>query len=164
MPDWQLFILPALAVFVLLYYLILLGRVMLLSIRSRSWPQAEGRMITSKAGKSRHANPLSMRHEVNLEYAYTVDGQRYTSNVISFGDTAVNRLNFRLRSKRAAEKIVRQFPSRSTVTVYYNPQDPVQATLQPGIQLSDLIFTLVTLLIPLLMFVVILVLAFSPPV
>ena len=61
-----------------------------------------------------------------LVYSYTVHGVRYENNRRSFFSEGA------IESPDYAEEVVQQYPVGKEVTVYYNPDDPSDAVLEPG--------------------------------
>lgn len=99
------------------------------SQKAKSWPTAEGTIISSDVelarshASGRRRSRRTYRAEVMFEY--NVDGKTYTSNrVVMEGFSS---------SKRSyAEKVVERYPEGEAVTVYYDPTDPTMAVLEPG--------------------------------
>ena len=60
-----------------------------------------------------------------IVYAYEADGHSFQSDDIGWS-TSANR-------RSVAEKQVKRYPLQSQVRVYYNPDDPAQATLAPSV-------------------------------
>jgi Protein of unknown function (DUF3592) len=77
---------------------------------------------TSKGGTSYNAL---------IEYRFTVDGREYTGDRLRFGMAS--------SSLAIATAAVEAHPAGSAATVYYNPADPQQAILDPGLAGSDFI-------------------------
>jgi len=66
-----------------------------------------------------------------VHYAYNVDGGRYENRRIRYGMDQSG-------SKRQANAFVAAHPVDGQVTVYYNPSDPADSLLRPGIGGSEL--------------------------
>ncbi|MGE5358830.1 MAG: DUF3592 domain-containing protein [Bacteroidales bacterium] len=91
--------------------------------RSRGWVKTGGTVVSSTvsefAGKSgRTYRPMVM-------YAYSVGAARFMSNRITFGQVASSR-------RASAERFVSRYPAGRRVDVYYDPQDPERAVLEPA--------------------------------
>lgn len=100
-------------------------------IASSYWPTAEGRVLSSKViSESGKKGGLVYSAEVN--YAYSVHGESFTSERIRFG--SINTGN-RVFPAQLAEK----YSAGSSVTVYYSASDPSVAVLEPGVQSASLI-------------------------
>jgi hypothetical protein len=104
---------------------------------SSSWPTVEGtvkavRVHTESTG-SGHTRRVSYRYSV--EYAYEVGGQAYTSDkhAMGSGNTA-GRAGTRTEARREGRE---RFPTGKAVRVYYDPDDPAVAVLQPGASLDN---------------------------
>ena len=99
-----------------------------LGTQSKDWPVAKGSVIQSEIRESRRTTGsgtnkrtvTELRPEV--KYTYNLDGQSYESSRITFG--AINKLD--------AGKTVARYPKGKQIDVFYNPQKPDQAVLEPG--------------------------------
>ena len=88
-------------------------------IASTSWPAADGRVVYS------HARTGSA-YETMLWYEYFLDGRRYLASNYRNGGNASP-----LRS--VAESAAKRYPEGRAVKVYYNPANPAEALLEPGV-------------------------------
>ncbi len=95
------------------------------SDESISWPTTMGTVKTSEVRRTVGANNEFHSY---IEYEYSVLGTDYVSNKVTFGELA----GFQDIKKSIAQKAVNRYPAGSTVTVYYDPQDPKKAVLQRG--------------------------------
>jgi hypothetical protein len=98
---------------------------------ARNFSTTQGKIARSEVG---HGNII--RRGVEIEYSYTVDGVFYTSH------------RYRYDDHNAAfewEATVEDNPRGSTQTVYYNPKNPADALLEPGIDGGDLLLLLFAL-------------------
>jgi hypothetical protein len=101
------------------------------SKQSESWPFTEGEIISSHV-KSRHGSDGGTSYSAAVRYEYEVDGATYVSRTISFG----SKLYF---GRSSAQDVVAMYPAGEKVTVYYNPNHPKIATLEPGISVGSFI-------------------------
>jgi hypothetical protein len=117
----------------LLYWFLL--RIMVLGIKSKKWPSIEGVIVASRFEKVKRSGTglLFNAYVCTIIYEYTLTGRTYANDLISFGDLTLRVLNRGLRDKRGADKIVTIYPEGKRVSVYYDPQNPGQAILKPGI-------------------------------
>ena len=101
--------------------------------RSADWPAVRG-VITSSTirrlpsggkGRSRSSN-----YKARIEYEYTVDGVALSGDRVSFEDASRN-------SGGQARAIAGRYPVGTEVAVYYDPDDPATAVLQPGTYRSN---------------------------
>ena len=91
-------------------------------IRKRSlarahWPHTEGVIVASRPGLAE--NDLLPR----IEFAYTVDGREYHT-VFRFPEGTHPLPEF-------TQSYLDKYPEGKAVTVYYDPQNPAEATLEP---------------------------------
>lgn len=99
-----------------------------LGTQSKDWPVAKGSVIQSEIRESRRTSGSGsnrrtvVEHLPEVVYNYNVEGQSYRSSRITFG--AVNKLN--------ARKTVARYPKGKRIDVFYDPQKPDQAVLEPG--------------------------------
>lgn len=88
---------------------------------SRDWPRVEGRVTRSTVDHSqRESKP-------QVVYAYTVAGTPYTSGQISFD------LFDKPGGQGRIESIIARYPVGEKVTVYYDPNEPRTAILEPEV-------------------------------
>jgi Protein of unknown function (DUF3592) len=91
---------------------------------SKNWPTTEGIIKTSEVIEKRDDDGLM--YSVNVLYSYTVNDQAMESNSVWFsgGYSSSNREEF--------QRTVNEYPVGNKVKVYYKPDDPVIAVLEPG--------------------------------
>ena len=63
-------------------------------------------------------------YKPKVVYEYQVMSQKYTGERITFGAMSTTRMG--------ATKVVQQYPAGMQVTVFYDPETPNQAVLDPG--------------------------------
>ena len=92
---------------------------------SKAWVKCDGDIVVSEA-----KIPLSHRSDDQddidaiIRYRYQVSGQAYESNCIKFGGQP-------MMSRAFADALVAKYPVGAGVDVYYDPNDPKSAVLQP---------------------------------
>ncbi len=102
-------------------------------LASASWPAADGKILYSRARTGRSAETL-------LWYEYHVDGRRYLASNYRNGG---NGTPFDDVAKEAAKR----YPVGRTVTVYYDPGDPSNALLEPGLWWGNFIAPAIGMLV-----------------
>jgi hypothetical protein len=108
---------------------------------SRKWPSTKGTILSRRMTTGSGELPLT--YHADIRYEYHVNGRRYESGKISYkgyGSTNADR----------ASGTLEKYKSVSQVTVYYNPRNPKEAVLDPGINwicLLPLPFSLFLLLL-----------------
>ena len=95
------------------------------ALLSRNWPTTVGRVVRAEP---RGSSTLSISNpwafDPGIKYQYTVEGVTYTGDRVSFG---------RIPSTAEGVGIVlMQYPVGASVTVWYDPDDPDRAVLEPG--------------------------------
>jgi hypothetical protein len=109
--------------------------------RTRSWPTTQG-TIRSSTVTSREAPPLTSEssydddapkpkpqvlYRPQVEYTYTLGQETYTG-------TALGRDVLEVSSRQHAQAHAARYVPGAPVTVFYDPADPGQALLEPGVQ------------------------------
>ena len=79
----------------------------------RSWPKTNGYVISSEVVGERAFRP-------HITYLYSVNGDTMTAST----DMRMPPFGGRRSKFDAAQEVADHFPSRSEVTVYYNPENP----------------------------------------
>ncbi len=101
-----------------------------------AFPAVEGTITDAKVAEESDADGTS--YGAQLCYAYQVAGRNYTGERDRYGKT--------FGSQKFAARSVRAHPPGSKVTVYYNPADPSDALLRPGLSAFD--FFMLLFLLP----------------
>jgi hypothetical protein len=100
--------------------LLLLGGVYVYKgINSAAWPSVPGKIVYSHARAGRHPETL-------LWYEYHVAGRRYLASNYRTGGNVTP-------FQSVAEAAAKRYPAHRAVPVYYNPADPRDALLEPGL-------------------------------
>ncbi len=104
---------------------------------SVDWPSVQGEITESRVhsyrkspGSGTSSSKRKRYYEAIVEYQYAVDGQSYTSDGVGMMDGSSTQ-----RSR--AERVVRRYPKRKTVTVFYDPAQPEIAVLAPGVSTGN---------------------------
>ena len=103
--------------------------------QSSGWVSAQGTVLESGIDADTRTGDTgtSTTYQAEILYEYTVNGKEHVGNRVSFGDYGSSD---RLR----AERIHRRYRVEDAVTVYYNPDDPDDAVLEPGFSRSSFMF------------------------
>jgi hypothetical protein len=109
--------------------------------RSSTWPSASGTVILSVVERKVEVDAdntgTSTNYYPRINYGYLVSGQEYIGNKRVFAGTE------KYPSQRKAQNIIDAYPTGLTVTVYYNPANPHQAILEPGVQTKMVVFFII---------------------
>lgn len=102
------------------------------SLKTAKWPSTDGKILTSKIALYYSGSGRNKSSSYNLEisYAYAVDGQGYTGRKISMVD-------FGTGFKGYLKNLQNKYCIGTNVKVFYNPQDPENAVLEPGIKMAN---------------------------
>jgi hypothetical protein len=93
-----------------------------LAVESTRWPHVQGRVLKSWAEKT---DSEYSYYSPRVEYTYSVDGVRHSS-------TTVRLIGDRSMRRSRAERVAASYKVGDTVEVWYDPNKPTRATLQPG--------------------------------
>ncbi len=86
------------------------------------WPTTEGQIVASQVGERDGLDGGTYHAEVH--YSYGVAGAKYQGKRVAVDDSGTNH-------RGRAEKIVDRYPVGAKVTVFYNPNRPEKAVLEP---------------------------------
>lgn len=110
--------------FVLLsYYWVQMGE------ESRDWSFVKGEILRSEVVRMDGGG--NSRKSAFIEYKYSVNNKKYWSTAISFGDL--------IAATSVVHKKVSAYPKGEIVRVYYDPEYPDNAVLEPGAHPTALI-------------------------
>ena len=98
--------------------------------QSVNWPSVPGSVISSE--KEKHTTTEesgSSKRTVTyylaaINYEYQVDGKAYRSNRIAFGG----------QNRNQTVTLLNKYPKGKSVIVFYDPDDPEEASLEPGMK------------------------------
>ncbi len=127
------FIAVALVGLIPLIYLLVLG------LRSKSWSERMA-MVTYNSLAVKKAGYWESRLQLGgdlIKYSYNVDRVDYEGTKITCADIVIKLMV-------ATDDVLANYPEQEMLAVYYNPKNPSQAVLQPGITKWNLL-PLVTL-------------------
>ncbi len=93
----------------------------------RRWPTTQGTVVKAEAVKVGSDEEGNDEYEARIRYRYEVNGQTYEGHAITLGAHVTG-------DRRSAERIVAVYPEGVLVRVYYNPRNPAEAALKPGVQ------------------------------
>ncbi len=94
------------------------------SRRSRGWQATSGRVVSSNVNDF-VAKDGTHSYRPMVVFAYSVGALRLMSNRISFRSLSTP-------DRAAAERYVQKYPAGKTVELYYDPQEPDRAVLEPA--------------------------------
>lgn len=96
---------------------------------STTWPVVEGRVIAASI-EQKDGRRGRQRFVPNITYGFTVGSRQYRSQRINYGGVWTE------SSPEAAEQALRELAPNGVVKVFYNPSDPAEAVLQPGLSIG----------------------------
>jgi len=103
------------------------------SAESENWPSIEGTILSSEISTRNELNSDTHTRDYyymsKVSYNYTLDGAVYTSTMISVIN---NNKEYVIESE--AQAIIDNYPIGKKVKVYYNPDNPSEAFLEPGMK------------------------------
>jgi hypothetical protein len=92
---------------------------------SASWPTSPGMITRSEVTHSTDADGADS-YQPKVTYEYLANNVEYESYTIKFGENSYS-------SRGRAEDIAATYPVGRQVTVYYDPGDPGNSVLEPGV-------------------------------
>jgi hypothetical protein len=102
--------------------------------RADSYPSVVGEITRSEITTHRDSEG-DTTYGADIEFTYRVDGASYTSDRYRYGEMSSS-------DRSMASGVVNAHPVGANVAVYYNPGDPADAILRPGIEGQDLMLAL----------------------
>lgn len=90
---------------------------------STKWPAVPGKVTASNLTTSHSRNGTT--YAAHVEYAYAVGGRELSGSTVWFGDEDTH-------DRDDAQKTLAQFPVGKEVRVFYRPDQPETAVLEPG--------------------------------
>lgn len=91
---------------------------------SINWPHTNAKIIHSDLGLDGTAG-----QSADIRYEFEVNGETYTGNRVGYGDYVSS-------DSMHVINILKKYPKGKDVTVYYNPDNPKNNLLEPGIKLQ----------------------------
>lgn len=98
-------------------------RIILIARKTRLWPRVEG--VIEEAKISSDVNDLLPK----ITFSYTVADHPYRAEVQFPADVTP--------SQQYANQYIEKYPQGHRVQVYYDPENPQRATLEPGMAQGD---------------------------
>ena len=98
---------------------------------SETWPQAPGTIIHSSLGEEENEKG-EISYFADIKFRYSVDSVIYTNDRLSYWKILGS------DPKKFEQKLLK-YPLNKKVIVYYNPENPKQGYLEPGISFGSYI-------------------------
>jgi len=111
------------------------------ALRSKSWPQATGKVKVSEVGSSSgsiSSGGSAVRYKANIIYEYEVQGAKHIGDRVTVADHAST-------SGAKHHRIAQRYPLGADITVYYNPNNPDESLLEPGLRFAPFILIIIGL-------------------
>lgn len=96
---------------------------------SQDWPTTEATVTHSVIDENYDSDNGGYSYRANVSYQYAVNDIRYTSRRIKFGEVGTG-------DPSNARYFTDRFPVNQQVRVYYDPSNPGNAVLMPGVHTS----------------------------
>ena len=127
LPSWMQ-LLPLLFVITGAVILFFGVRQMQRANASQTWPSVPGVVTVAELGKqiSNNGND-STSYRADISYDYVVDDTSYINSAIQFGQVSSS-------DPSVARAVLKRYEVGKRVDVYYNPANPAQAVLEPGMR------------------------------
>ena len=114
---------------IVLCFDVMMAREVAGQIRSEKFPTTPGEVLRSEVTTSRSRKGTS--YKAVIRYRYVVEDHPYESTRLRFGQISSS-------DRQGAYALVAQYQPGSRVTVHFNPDNPSEALLQPGLEGVDL--------------------------
>jgi hypothetical protein len=95
------------------------------AIETKSWPTTNGIVLSSEVKRGNNSKG-SPKFEPVINYTYEIGSEEHSSNKYS---STIAR-----GSSMWAKEIIVQYPDNSEIEVFYNPKNPKESVLDPGLQ------------------------------
>jgi hypothetical protein len=104
-------------------------------VRAEKFPSTVGQVVSSQVTRHRGSKG-GTSYGVKIRYQYVVDDRAFQAGRYRYGQVSSSNRSW-------AKATVARFPPGSQTRVFYNPANPSDALLSPGIDGSDLFFLLI---------------------
>ena len=102
---------------------------------SEGWPKVQGRILSSEVERSRSSSRgsgsnrsrSSTTYRAEILYEFKVEGVIYNGNRVAYGDYGSS-------DPQHARRIVNRYPVDHEVQVFYQPGQPEECLLEPGLK------------------------------
>ncbi|MDP2653307.1 MAG: DUF3592 domain-containing protein [Candidatus Omnitrophota bacterium] len=91
---------------------------------SMTWPTVEGVVSSSDMGRHRDSD-RGTTYSADVTYRYVLEGTTYVSSKVRYG--SLNTSN-----PADAQRVLNRYPVGTKVSVHFNPDDPYESVLEPG--------------------------------
>lgn len=92
--------------------------------QSETWPKVQGVILKSKVTVN-HGDD-STTYGADVTYRYKVEGKKYKGDKVTVSEISTG-------NQSRARKIIKRYPVRKKIPVYYNPSKPEESVLEQGI-------------------------------
>lgn len=93
---------------------------------SRNWLSTDG-SITFSDIERRSGSKGGSSYAPSVRYQYTIQGKQYEGSMVAIGLKHVS------AGRSFAERIIKKYPQGKSLQVFYNPADPSESVLEPGL-------------------------------
>lgn len=91
---------------------------------SENWPSVTGVVLKSKVSVDSSGDGTT--YGADVTYRYKVKGKRYQGDKVTVSEVSTS-------SRGRAQKIVKRYPKKKKVAVYYDPEEPETSVLEKGV-------------------------------
>lgn len=107
--------------------IVFFGRQIMRANASTAWPSVTGVVTISELGKHRGDDRNdSTTYSADISYDYIVNDRDYVNGAVTFGSVQTS-------DPSLARLVLKRYPVGREVAVYYNPANPRDAVLEPGL-------------------------------
>lgn len=123
---------------IILLFLIVLGSevffvyCLIEGLKSNNWVEHDAIVISSYVESNKDSDGYVMYTAI-IQYQYNVNDVIYTSDSITFMDSVSNWYESSSNYRKIKSQ-VDQYPVGKIITIYYNPDSPAKACIEPGLE------------------------------
>ncbi len=111
------------------------GSNLVLAYASKSWASSMGTIRYSAVETRKHLGSRTM-YFADVTYSFAVDSLAFEGKRVNFGSAGINAVSV----PSYAEDVVKAYPPGLDVRVYYDPENPKESVLEPGITFYSLLW------------------------
>jgi len=120
---WTVLLIVGVSLSIVTFFSIKKGR------KSKTWPKTKATVVSAEVEEKHEYDEDGDKHVYyypRIHYDYQVDGQFYNGFRYKLLEASM--------SKRKAHEFISNFMTGDILTVYYDPEKPIESVLQPGEQ------------------------------
>lgn len=112
------------------------------SLASYGWSEASATILESRVVKKRNSTSKSKKTSYHpyVQYTYTVGGEVYYADRISFG---IKGSSFLSNNMSKADEVINKYPVAEKIIIYHDAKKPSESVIEKGFKLSALVLPVI---------------------